>query len=571
MIPKLRLYSGLILFGYVLTHLLNHAAGIISPEAMHFAGQYTTSLWKFPPLEILLLVALLVHFFLATARLTQRRSLRLRKWEWAQVILGLCIPVLLFQHIIGTRIVELGHGIDAAFERVLLDLVIFKPENGVLQVLTVLVVWIHGCIGIHFWLRIKPGYAQWRGALGTLAVVIPTLALAGFAASAMEILRRTDAGGRSYLISVIEKAGVTAEGAAFFERMLIPGLIISLVLAGGPFLVRQIRQTLDRARRGPVLNLPNGRAARVPPGATVLEALRDAGIDIASVCGGRGRCTTCRIHCGSGLDQLDIPGPVEQAALRSINAPHGLRLACQIRPQHDLAVAPLLAPNATARDGKRPGGLSGSERQVVVLFADLRDSTKLGETKMPYDVLFILNQFFAEMTDALRQTGGLYAQFNGDGLMALYGLDTRDTELMIHQAVRGASEMLRRMDQLNAHLESELPHRLRMGIGLHLGEAIVGEMGPPGRENISAIGDTINTAARLESRTKEHGVSLVMSRALFDHGGLEVPADAVLHEVALRGKAQNVAYYALETLPELPDIAESPAPSTPPALQPQPA
>ncbi|NIZ00916.1 adenylate/guanylate cyclase domain-containing protein [Thalassospira lucentensis] len=551
MIQNLRLYSGLTLFAYVLTHLLNHAAGIVSPEFMETAANYTTELWQFPPLEILLLVALITHFLLATARLTSRRSLRLRKSEWAQMILGLCIPFLLFRHIIATRVVDLGFNVDPAYERVLLDLAVFLPSQGLLQAITIIVVWTHGCIGIYFWLRVKPFFPKWRNVLGTLAILIPTLALAGYGAAAAEIMRRVDEGGRKYVFGVLDAANVNDAAVAFYEKALVPCMIAAILLALAPFVVRQVRQTFDRVKRGPILNLPNGRTVRVAPGATALEALRDAGIPMASVCGGHGRCTTCRLHCGSGLDQLAAPGPIEHAALKSIGAPNGMRLACQIRPQNDLAVAPLLPPNASARDGRRPGGLSGSERQVVSMFVDLRDSTRLGEMKMPYDVLFILNQFFAEMTEALRSTGGFYAQFTGDGLMALYGHQSDDTERMILNAFEGAAEMLRRIDALNEHLKSELPHTLRIGIGMHMGKAIVGEMGPPGHENISAIGDTINTAARLEAQTKGHGVPLVISKTLFDHGPIPLPDYAVLHEVALRGKDRSVAYYALETMPDL--------------------
>ncbi len=539
------------MFAYVLTHLLNHAAGIVSPEFMETIDEFTTEIWQFPPLEILLLVSLITHFILATGRLTTRRSLRLRKSEWAQMILGLCIPFLLFRHIIATRIIDVGFDVGSPYERVLLDLAVFVPFQGILQAITVIVVWAHGCIGIHFWLRVKPFYPKWRNTLGTLAILIPTMALAGYGAAAAEIIRRVEEGGRKYVFGVLEAADVSQAAIDFYENALIPCTIFTIALALAPFGVRQIRQTLDRAKRGPVLSLPNGRFIRVSPGATALEALRDAGIAMASVCGGHGRCTTCRLHCGSGTDQLAAPGEIEAAALKSIQAPRGMRLACQIRPQNDLAIAPLMPPNATARDGRRPGGLSGSERQVVAIFIDLRDSTRLGERKMPYDVLFILNQFFAEMTEALRATGGYYAQFTGDGLMALYGHESEDTEHTILQAFEGAAEMLRRIEGLNEHLKSELPHELRIGIGMHMGKAIVGEMGPPGRENISAIGDTINTTARLEAQTKGHGVPLVISKTLFDHGPIPLPENAVLHEVALRGKDQSVAYYALDAMPDL--------------------
>src|SRR6202045_4716951 len=119
-----------------------------------------------------------------------------------------------------------------------------------------------------------------------------------------------------------------------------------------------------------------------------------------------------------------------------------MRLACQIRPTADLSVMPLLAADAGAADGSVRGGLEGSERPITVVFVDLRGSTTLGEARLPYDVLFILNQFFHEMTRALVATNGHYSQFTGDGLMALYGLYANDPAAGAADAWRGAREML---------------------------------------------------------------------------------------------------------------------------------
>ena len=238
------------------------------------------------------------------------------------------------------------------------------------------------------------------------------------------------------------------------------------------------------------------------PGATVLETLRANGIPHASVCGGRARCTTCRVRVVSGQAELPEPAGLEAAALARIGATAGVRLACQIRPTADISVTPLLAANSSAADGLVRGGMEGSERQVAVVFVDLRGSTTLGEARMPYDVLFILNQFFNEMTKALVATGGHYSNFTGDGLMALYGLDVPEPAIGAAQALRGACEMLTRLDQLNAQLKAELKEPLRIGIGIHFGEAIVGALGPPGSQIVTAIGDTVNTTARLESLTR---------------------------------------------------------------------
>ncbi|MBT7249083.1 MAG: adenylate/guanylate cyclase domain-containing protein, partial [Rhodospirillaceae bacterium] len=126
---------------------------------------------------------------------------------------------------------------------------------------------------------------------------------------------------------------------------------------------------------------------------------------------------------------------------------------------------------------------------------------------------FVLNQFFAELSRALEETNGHYAQFNGDGLMAIYGL-SGDPGAGAKDALRGAQAMLRRIEGLNARLEGELSEGLRIGMGIHIGEAIVGSMGPPETPIVSALGDNVNIAARLESQTKEFGVPLVVSAAV---------------------------------------------------------
>jgi adenylate cyclase len=269
------------------------------------------------------------------------------------------------------------------------------------------------------------------------------------------------------------------------------------------------------------------------------------------VCGGRARCTTCRIHVTKGLDALPPPAGLEDKALARIQAPPGMRLACQICPTADITVTPLLAADANAADGTVRGGLEGSERLITVVFVDLRGSTTLGEARMPYDVLYILNQFFHEMTRALVATNGHYSQFTGDGLMALYGLNDADPAKGAADAVRGAREMLARVDQLNARLQADLVQPLRIGIGIHFSEAIVGAMGPPRSRIITAIGDTVNTCARLESLTKEFNASVIVSRRAAEMAGLKL-AGAKLHEAPVKGRVEMVQFYALDTVPDLP-------------------
>jgi adenylate cyclase len=284
------------------------------------------------------------------------------------------------------------------------------------------------------------------------------------------------------------------------------------------------------------------------PGATVLETLRANGIPHASVCGGRARCTTCRIRVVNGLTTLPEPVGLEAAALSRIGATEGVRLACQLRPAADIAVMPLLTADAGATHGLMRAGFEGSERQVTVMFIDLRGSTTLGEARLPYDVLFILNQFFDEMSKALSATGGHYSNFTGDGLMAIYGLDAPDPARSATQALRGARDMLMRLDNVNVRLKADLKEPLRIGVGIHFGEAIVGAMGPPHSQIITAIGDTVNTTARLEGLTKDYDCSLILSKAAADAAGLNLTGHD-LHHATVKGRVESVAFYALNAVP----------------------
>ena len=282
----------------------------------------------------------------------------------------------------------------------------------------------------------------------------------------------------------------------------------------------------------------------------MLETLRENGIPPASVCGGRARCTTCRILVTKGLGNLPEPSGLEAKALARIGATPGMRLACQICPTADISVMPLLAADARAADGMVRGGLEGSERLITVLFVDLRASTALGEAKLPYDLLYILNQFFDEMTKALKATNGHYSQFTGDGLMALYGLDAQDPATGAADALRGAREMLARVDQLNSRLRGDLPQPMQIGIGIHFSEAIVGAMGPPGSQIITAIGDTVNACARLESLTKKYDCPVIVSRRAAETAGLDAKGRQ-LHQAPVKGRMQIVEFYALQTLADL--------------------
>jgi len=546
--PWLRLGSGLTLLAFVICHLTAHSLLLVSLPVAETALTWLMWPWRSPVGTAILLSAFVIHYSNALWSIYVRRSLRLTRWEWSQLGLGLCIPALLMVHVTGTRIAESVLEVNSYYTSVLIVHWIKAPWLAFVQTAALLTVWIHACIGIHFWLRTKLWYAEWRWAFATYALLMPTVALAGYVSAGNHVIREA-AKDPGFIETSLGDSNLTDETVVAIDRLATYGILTHLGLLMLPFAGRGVRGFLYRRRRPPRLSHPTGRTVPILPGATCLETLRENRIPHASVCGGRGRCTTCRIQVTRGLESLPEPGPIEAKALERIDAPPGMRLACQLRPTADIAITPLLAADAHAEDGYVRGGLEGSERVVTVVFVDLRGSTTLGEVKLPYDVLFILNQFFHEMTRALQATNGHYSQFTGDGLMALYGLHT-DPALGPADALRGAREMLMRLEQLNQQLEAELPHPLRIGIGIHHSEAIVGSMGPPRSQIITAIGDTVNTTARLESLTKDFDCPVIISRRAAEAAGLDM-SSFKLHEAPVKGRTATVEFYALKKVPEI--------------------
>ena len=544
MLQKARLISGLVLFSYVTMHLVNHMAGIVSLAAMEASRRYLTVPWGSPVINEALYLAILVHVGASLWALSSRSTLRLHRWQWAQIVLGLALPLLLLEHALGTRAAHQVFGTEPSYSYVMAALWVIKPVSGVTQAVAVLVAWGHGCIGLHYWLRVKRWYAPLRPGLFAIAILVPALSLAGYLSAGIEVLALAQ--DQAALNAIFVAANASVEMAAFVGQALFWGLIViaaTAALALGVPIVRGLRRRFS----GPVLVYRDGRTVRLMPGATALDSIRAAGIPHAAVCGGRGRCSTCRIRIGQGADQLDPPTGTERKVLDRIGAPDMVRLACQIRPVRDLEVTPMLPPTATTREAIQAGRLhQGEERQICVLFADLRGFTRLSEAKLPYDVVFLLNRYFHSMGQVIESEGGRLDKFIGDGIMALFGLDG-DAGDGARQALRAATRMSDRLKMLNEGLQADLPDPLRMAIGLHFGPAIVGEMGYGSAKGLTAVGDTVNTASRMEGLAKTFDAELVVSDDVLRAAG-QVVTGAEVRSEPIRGRAVPVDIYVVASM-----------------------
>ncbi len=545
-VRQLRIGSGLILFFYVTTHFANHALGLHSIEAMEAGREWFVLFWRSLVPTILLYGAMLVHVALALQAIVMRDKLRsMTGQEIGQLAGGLILPYVLFEHVMATRMMYEMLGFEASYAFVLLVQWVDRPEQAWIFVAALLMAWGHGCIGIHFWLRYKPWYRRRPVAMFAVAILVPVASVIGYidAGIDLQVLARDPA----WVAAQREVATVfTQEDFVWFTRTVAQVEWTYLGLVGAAFTLRWGRVAFLRGAADISVGYANGKSIRVEAGTSVLDASRRLGEPHASVCGGRGRCSTCRVRISKGLEGLPEPMDAEKKVLDRVGAPPNVRLACQIRPTTSIEVTPLLPPRADiAESDDRPGYLQGQERDLVVLFADMRGFTAMSEAKLPYDVVFILNRYFADMGEAVEQAGGRIDKFIGDGVMALFGIDTSYEEAC-RQALHAAHGMAKSLENFNAGLGPELPAPMRIAIGVHGGPSIVGEMGFGDARSLTAVGDTVNTASRLEALAKQRDCQLAVSETVLAGAGVSLD-DIPAEDLTIRGRTETLAVRLLET------------------------
>jgi adenylate cyclase len=546
-VRRLRLATGLILFTYVFLHFLNHSLGNISFEAMERGAVVQEWIWRGAIGTVALYGAFAIHFSLAFWAIYIRRSIRMGWVEALRLALGFSIPLFLLQHALAWRFAYSYFDIHLLYRHALLFYYALDPYNaGVRQLTLFSIVWLHGCIGLHLWLRVKRHYRRLAPLLLIIAVLLPTTALLGVFQGARQVEEkvRTDPAFSAVLRQTGLRVHPEVQAALWTIALWSWG-----GYAGALALVLAARgaRTLVERRAGVVrITYPDGRNVRIPKGLSVLDASRRAGMPHASVCGGRARCTTCRVRVLVGSENLGPPSPAETRVLSPLGVDRAVRLACQLKPTTDISVWPLLPPEITMRDRDRLDVVeTGAERFVAILFVDIRASTQLVESRLPYDVVFILNRFFEAVGSAIVAAGGKPNQFIGDGMMAIFGTET-DAAEACRRALEGARLIDWHLAEMNRALANELQRPIGFGIGIHAGEVIIGTMGYREHAQMTAIGEAVHVASRLQELTKEYRCQLVVSDVVGKVGGVPLGAFPV-HDVQVRGLSVPLAIRAVDS------------------------
>jgi adenylate cyclase len=535
-VRQIRLVCGLVLFAYLVSHFLNHALGNISMDALAAGVHYHIALWQFLPVAILFYSAALLHTGLGVWALYERRQFRWRAIEPLQLALGLSIPALVITHIAGVRIGHALFGHEKLYPQVLFAYWIVWPFKMWLMYAVMLIAWFHGCIGLHFWLRMKAFYRRAAPFLLAAAVLVPTLAMLGLYQAGRNVVDNDSVEWRAENLSP-RQVGTPAQQAVLqdIEAWFLAGylgLIVVVLLARGARTVAE--------RRGGMISLSygNGRTVRVPKGLSVLEASLRYKVPHASMCGGRARCSTCRIRVIGDCSKLPVPSPREAFVLNRVGATDpSIRLACQLRPETDLSFFQIFTPQAmSANTPTSQLHRIGQERYLVSMFVDMRGSTQLAEIQLPFDTVFVVNRFLGAVSQAVIECGGQPNQFIGDGELALFGLRS-GPQTACRQALRAAAMIAANVEELNRFLGHDLREPIRFGIGIHGGEVIIGDIGYRDHMVFTALGDAVNVAARLQDMTKSLGCEVILSEEVRVTAGLS--ADALPErQIEIRGRTE---------------------------------
>jgi len=272
---------------------------------------------------------------------------------------------------------------------------------------------------------------------------------------------------------------------------------------------------------------------------TLLQISNKHGIHHLQECGGRGQCTTCRIAILSGEGNVTPRNKFEQRLAFSRGWGNQIRLACQTKLLGDVTAKRVFRP--LDHDYKIPP----REKSVVVLVCDVRSFTEISAKQLPFDVVHILNEYFEGICEPFLAYGGYIDKYMGDGLLGFFGID-QEGPSFVSDAVKCAVEMVEKAKRLNNDFRSLFNLELRIGLSLHYGKVILGEIGHHSKRQLTAIGDVVNVASKVEDYNRLLGTTLLISDQLYQFVKEEVAINRSFHLDLVGKQDPQVVHEVLE-------------------------
>lgn len=341
------------MLAFVTSHLVNLSFGLISISAMDAARPYVTGIWTGPIMGNLLIAAIATHFFLGLWALYTRPTLRTNTHDMVQLLTGLLVVPLLATHAIGISMAA-DAGLEWAYSGTVRLFWLQVPTLGLLQVVMLSVVWVHGCAGLFTWLRAKQGAKGLLHWLYLLAVLVPVFALLGYAGAGHEMLVAQQTGG---ILAQTPPRPSDLNVPFTLIKQITNGVIYgSIILTLLTLAARFVRIWVQKIQT--VFLVRNGGSELISTSAlSISDGFRINDEAHANLCAGRGRCGTCAVRIVKSDFPLPSPSELELRTLYSVGAPEGARLACQLKPSGGRVEVQAVYPADYTYEDARPSGV----------------------------------------------------------------------------------------------------------------------------------------------------------------------------------------------------------------------
>ncbi|MEJ8848606.1 2Fe-2S iron-sulfur cluster-binding protein [Variovorax rhizosphaerae] len=495
----LRLASGLVLFTYVATHLCCHALGLVSLDTAEEALRNTVRFWHSLPGTVLLYAAAAIHVSLALFAVYERRTFRMPPVQGIRIILGLVMPIGLIAHFVVTRYAHDRFGLSAEYARVAGGLWAGGASGLALGLLAP--GWIHGCLGLRFAFGHRVTSQRVKLALFGAALLLPVLAALGFINMGRELYAPSSGHvvpppyGDAAQEAQLDRSGGDA-------RWTYLSLLL-LILVG-----RMARSLNERRRKSVVWISYPSRTVSVPRGWSVLEASRSFGIPHQALCGGRARCTTCRVRVVEGASHCPDAKVDEARALHRLAGAKGtIRLACQLRPTGNVEVVPILSGARAGRPPVSQPSSDAAELEAILLLLDVRlDTASVAPSAAAHDAIYALSHF-QSIAEAAAGSRAEVFRHAASSWILLFRCGSDPAAVSAN-----ALSVARQIDADAASLCQELARDLGLhasaSLAMHAGRVVVGTLGAA---TMAIVGGPVEDLERIRGRRSVASGSLLVS------------------------------------------------------------
>jgi len=271
-----------------------------------------------------------------------------------------------------------------------------------------------------------------------------------------------------------------------------------------------------------IIDFSGDKKISIDEGQTILQASLSAGIRHYHSCGGNAQCSTCRILIHAGIENLSAYTQKEAALRQKMPFPRNMRLACQCYVTGDgVRVHRMIRDEVDIQMYIKEDTLPdleyiGEEKELALFFLDIRNFTRFINFYMPFDVIHIMRRLFNLFRKVIEENNGRIIETAGDGFYAAFGFETT-VEEAVNNAATAGFQILAEIDTFNAaYVYKHFLHNFQVGIGLHAGKVIIGNIGIGVNNNLTVMGVAVNIAARLQQATKDYNNSFIISNKAFD-------------------------------------------------------